>query len=826
MSLNKSDFDIVARAANNQIITLLQAWYPQGVIQKNEYCIGSIYGEAGQSMRVNIGDKKCGYWSDFAGDDSGTDLISLWAAKRSVTLGKACRELAEQLGVRVSDANAAPPDSKRITPKAPTKPVAAQPGEGVDTPPEGDLKPPKTPNWLPILPVPADAPEAPKAHPFRRFPDHVWTYRDAQGQVLGYVTKFTKSNSKKDVIPLVYAQSTKKPGVREWQWISFPDPRPLYLTGEHKPTLPVLITEGEKCADAADAALPDLYESVSWPGGCKAPAKADFTPLAGRHVILWPDCDAEIYQEKHHLAGQIRPQEEQAGWKAMQKIAKILVALGCRVQIVDIPAPGAVPHGYDIADIMESGGGRATALQWLGRLIDVTPPDEPAEVIQPASVIDENPAKSTDTQRPASASQGLPPSNYSDVRYQFLPAASGGVLKCRENVHIAMDGDEVLKGLVGLNRFTGLQEKLRTPPWKATPGEWSEEDDFMLGKYLAKLYGLTVAVPDIERGVAQAARDHAFNPVTDYLDACANKWDQVSRVQKAFTRYWGTQDSEYYDLLSVMFFVGLVARAYRPGCKNDYACVFEGEQGKGKSTALSILGGKWFADTPFDIHNKDSFLTIQGVWLYEIAELDAMDRATITGIKAFMSGCMDRFREPYARRMCNVLRTCAFGATTNQNAYFRDKSGNRRFWPVRVGDFIDLIALAKDRDQLFAEAVWMYRADVQWHPTMEEENRMLKPQQEEREIPDEWTGQIYDYLEGINERGLENAVLRKDRTTAREILKNALFMDIAKISQANTETMRIGYIMRKLGWTKKRQSTGAREWEYLRPIKSEAQNAA
>jgi putative DNA primase/helicase len=290
----------------------------------------------------------------------------------------------------------------------------------------------------------------------------------------------------------------------------------------------------------------------------------------------------------------------------------------------------------------------------------------------------------------------------------------------------------------------------------------------------------------------------------------------VPRVASALSRYWGCADSEYLQLVATMFFVGVAVRAYRPGVKHDHAPVFEGGQGEGKSTALKVLGGDWFADTPFRMGEKDGYLSIQGVLLYEVAELEQFNRSEVTAIKAFMSSTIDRFREPYGRRMKNMPRRCAFAATTNEGEYFKDTTGNRRFWPVATGR-IDMDALINDRDQLFGEAVAMMNAGVLWYPTREQQDRLISPEQENREIPDPWHGHIYRYLEGIDGDGNEKVTGKINRVTVLDLLTRGLHFEISKLGPAKLETMRIGAIMRKLGWTKDRETSGARERFYARP---------
>ena len=815
------DFVTVGAAALSSIETLLQNWLPNGEREGLEFCIGSRSGEAGKSMRIRLVGEKAGVWSDFSGDgDAGADLISLYAFINGVSQGRACAAIAAELGIALTDANPSSarqkPFSSRSIPPVSQKPAPAQADIGVQA---ISAKAPRTP-WEPILPVPAGAGPYPKAHTVRGKPDAWWEYKDQAGQLLGVIYRFTTSDGGKEVLPSVFAQHPVS-GVREWRWMAFPAPRPLYLHGPHRLDLPLLIVEGEKCADTGVAMLADAFEVISWAGGGKAVDKSNWTSIVNRDVVLWADADAKTHKDGHALAGQLKPEGEQPGMMSMLKLAAILRGQNCDVLFVDIPAPGVMPDGWDIADLVAGGATRDEVMAWAAKLRVV--PVEPIAAPLAKLIVDladgvpewlDAPGHLDGTSTASPAGAGVSKKN---LRMQLIQTSNGGVKGCRENVFMVMAGDPRLIGLVGLDLFSGLQVKLRSPPWPSEPGEWTENDDFRLGMYMAQNHSLLLAaIGDIERGVAQAAREHAFNPVTDYMDRCGAMWDGVPRVATAFMTYWGCVDSEYLRLVATMFFTGIVLRAYRPGVKHDCAPVFEGGQGQGKSTALKVLGGDWFADTPFRMGEKDGYLSIQGVLLYEVAELEQFNRSELTAVKAFMSSTVDRFREPYGRRMKNMPRRCAFGGTTNEGEYFKDPTGNRRFWPVATGR-LDIDALVRDRDQLFGEAVSMMHAGVLWYPTREQQDRLISHEQEDREIPDPWHGHIYDYLEGIDDLGCPKMVAEITRVTVRQLLTKGLGYEISKLGPAKLETMRISAIMRKLGWIKGRDTAGARERFYLRP---------
>jgi predicted P-loop ATPase len=846
------DFVRVNKAALDSIETLLGAWLPNGVRSGVEFCVGSRHGEAGQSLRVRLTGDKAGVWSDFSSDgEAGGDLISLYGFIHGLSPGRACAALAEQLGTELTKSDRSAPIPRQpahpmpkaasgrapaqageggkaaaadmLLPKTPINPAHAQAGKGVEAPANKKTRTP----WKPMLPVPDDAGPYPKAHLMRGKPEASWEYRDVDGKLLGVIYRFVRSDGKgKEVLPCVYAENPET-GTRDWRWMAFPEPRPLYLRGPHRLQVPLVVVEGEKCTDSAHELLGDEVEFVSWPGGGKAVDKANWTAIRDREVILWADADSKVYKENHERSGELMPEAEQPGMNAMQKVAAILRAQGCTVYFVDIPAPGEVPDGWDVADLIQSGGTSADVLAWLSHL-RVEPSEAESAVVPMAAEADAtgqddipawldvpDPEDSSSASIPRGAGAGG--GNGRNLRSKLIQTSNGGIKGCRENVFTVMQHDERLIGAVGLDLFSGLQIKRKPLPWASESGEWTEADDFSLGVYMSQNHSLLLAaIGDIERGVAQAARMHAFNPVTDYMDRCAAEWDGQSRVATALSTYWGCEDSEYLRLVATMFFTGMVVRGYRPGVKHDYAPVFEGGQGQGKSTALKVLAGDWFADTPFRMGEKDGFLAIQGVLLYEIAELEQFNRSEVTAVKAFMSSTVDRYREPYGRRMKNVPRRCAFSATTNEGEYFKDTTGNRRFWPVVTGR-IDIAALERDRDQLFGEAVALWKAGVKWWPTPEQQRRLIDSQQEDREIPDVWHGRIYEYLQGLDSDGKPVIAGKINRVTARELLVKCLHYEMSKLGPARNETMRISAIMRKLGWIKDRETGGARERFYTRP---------
>jgi predicted P-loop ATPase len=219
------------------------------------------------------------------------------------------------------------------------------------------------------------------------------------------------------------------------------------------------------------------------------------------------------------------------------------------------------------------------------------------------------------------------------------------------------------------------------------------------------------------------ARQNRYNPVAEYLNSLA--WDGVPRIggysildgvsvhSGWLSTYCGSPEDEHTSRVGGMFLVGAVARALDPGCKHDVVLTLIGRQGAKKSTALRILAGEWFTDTPIKLGEKDGYMVAASTWFVELAELASLKSAeeAYEKHKAFLSSASDMYRPPYAPALERFPRRCIFAGTTNAEEYLADPTGNRRHWSAWV-ERVDVDTLERDRDQLWAEAVHRYRAGL------------------------------------------------------------------------------------------------------------------
>jgi predicted P-loop ATPase len=295
------------------------------------------------------------------------------------------------------------------------------------------------------------------------------------------------------------------------------------------------------------------------------------------------------------------------------------------------------------------------------------------------------------------------------------------------------------------------------------------------------------------------AREQSYHPVRDYLDGL--RWDKTPRLATWLTTYLGVKKNEYSCRIGAMFLVSMVARIYQPGCRVDHVLTLEGPQGLLKSTTCRVLGGAYYSDNLPDLTGgKDVSQHLRGKWLIEIPEMHPMDRATAAQLKSFISRTHERYRPSYGRLEVVEPRQCVFIATTNADAYLRDPTGGRRYWPATATEIL-IEALEKDRDMLLAEAVVEYRKGTHWWPDREFEIKYAMPEQAQRYESDEWQEPIERFLQG------------KNHTTVLQVARGCL--DIERIEQLGTGLQnRIRSVLTLLNWTrgKREAGTGRQLW--------------
>lgn len=399
-----------------------------------------------------------------------------------------------------------------------------------------------------------------------------------------------------------------------------------------------------------------------------------------------------------------------------------------------------------------------------------------------------------------------------------------GVKPTSYNTRVILENDPAWRGVLGFCEFSSTIQKRELPPLRhASRGEWDDTDDSNLRYWLAQRYQIEPKGVDLSDAVSGAAMSAPFHPVRDYLDNL--HWDGKERLHRWLVDYLGAgrehlpadergeNQARYLELVGRYYLIQAVSRVRAPGQKADSVLILEGAQGQGKSTALRVLfGDPWFSDTPIDIGSKDAYESIRGLWCIELAELDSLNKADATRAKAFFSSHSDRFRLPYARRAKTYVRQCVVAGTTNHQTHLKDYTGNRRFWSITTSA-IDLEALRRDRDQLWAEADHRFRAGEPWWVS-DEDAYLFEEQQDARLDADVWESIISPWLKerllGVMPHARPNHTV-----TAAEIMGEALKIDLG--SMRRPEQTRVGLIMHSLEWRAVRVGRGTNRTRGYRP---------
>jgi predicted P-loop ATPase len=207
-----------------------------------------------------------------------------------------------------------------------------------------------------------------------------------------------------------------------------------------------------------------------------------------------------------------------------------------------------------------------------------------------------------------------------------------------------------------------------------------------------------------------------------------------------------------------------------------------------------VLGGPWYGDgLRAGMEARETIEQTQNIWIGEIGELAGMATRDVERIKDYLSRQTDRARKSYGRLTSTVPRQWIAIGTTNSDAYLRDPTGNRRFLPVKIGK-VDLEALKRDRDQLWAEAVWWAEnictgayevPKALWDAaaTAQEQRRVVTP---------------------IEERLIELVGHLSSGRVSKELLWRMLDYDAVR-SRSQTEANAMTAAMARMGWASDRQ---------------------
>lgn len=364
----------------------------------------------------------------------------------------------------------------------------------------------------------------------------------------------------------------------------------------------------------------------------------------------------------------------------------------------------------------------------------------------------------------------------------------GKILANEFNVLTALSNAPEWEGVFEFNELTQRVRAVQPPPIGGpVPRDWFDSDDIKTTIWM-QANGIQVRGKETVGSCVQAhARENSVNPLRDYLESL--HWDGTPRVDSWLMEYFGAAPSPYTSSVGRWWMISAVARVLKPGfVQVDHMLVLEGDQGIRKSSTLRALAGDdYFTDAAIDLHNKDASMQALSYWIIEWGELGALRKADVEAVKAFITKRSESFRRPYGKHLEDVRRYCVFAGTTNRVDYLKDETGNRRFWPVKCAR-ADAERIAADRDQLWAEAVALFKDGAKWWPDSPKILEAIEAEQAQRMEADPWQVAIERFVEA------------NDRVTAEAVLLD-LGVEVHRMTQVDRR--RVGKCLRECGFEPK-----------------------
>ncbi len=590
-----------------------------------------------------------------------------------------------------------------------------------------------------------------------------WRYQTKEGDTYFYVCRFDK-DGKKFFSPYSYTNRG------EWVKKGWKNSVPLYNQNKWKGTCNnFFIVEGEKCADIAQEIASKHYNVTTWSMGASAFNKSNWQSLSkAKKVLLWPDND-------------------EPGIKAMQGIAQIIYNLNpsCDIKII---STHDMKDKQDIADLYNEG-----LDSWeifLSFIKDRARPFVPTIA---------EPVKSKAELLPAPTPQGLPekkapsyPTSWIEDWAQVgIPLSSTGKPILNES-SIANVLTNFLP--IALDIWTDTFKYQQLITYRNLKGQTIGPEEYSAKRHSYDICAILQRALNLDKltalkvdaAIQYLGFEKKKSAPKEWLETLS--WDGSNRLDTFFQDYCGAEDSEYTRAVSKNFWIGLVARIMKPGCQLDTMVIMEGnDQGKGKTTLLrTIASDEYYACAKTNLQDKDFYQVMQGCIIIEMGELATLKKSDTDMLKDMLTITRDKFRAPYEARPMTYLRQSIFVGTTNEDFYLNDSTGGRRFLPIQTKGIIKNPEVKRDRDQLFAEAVYRFKQGETWHEVPESAKEV---QESRRSI---------DPMEKIIEDILRKQFPFEDHVSVNQIIDT--FQDLRTTDKSRNLALRIGKCLRSLKW--------------------------
>jgi len=363
-----------------------------------------------------------------------------------------------------------------------------------------------------------------------------------------------------------------------------------------------------------------------------------------------------------------------------------------------------------------------------------------------------------------------------------------------KNIGLILEHDKVLRNIFAFNDFTheiGVVKDV--PDLRIDKGQMIDDYDPSILRYIEDNYHLLFNRNLFQMAVVNDARKRRYNPVVDYFDFVYTQWDGKYRVDDFLPTFLGVEKSNITTLITKIFFVGAVAKAYEPETKFDFVLDLVGGQGAGKTTFLRKMAREWYTDQFTDFKDKDNFGVMLRSLIANDDEMTATNNSSFESLKKFVSAQELEFRPPYGKKSIRYPKNFVLARTTNEMTYLKDRTGERRFLPVKVDgtrqkktpfdDLTDEVI-----NQMWGEFVSYYQHGFDFGLSRKQE-QILAKHREDFMYVDEVETQIEYFLEKYPD----------DFVSSNQIAK---FLGEANLVKNRRLAKKIKYVMdNKFGWT-------------------------
>lgn len=394
---------------------------------------------------------------------------------------------------------------------------------------------------------------------------------------------------------------------------------------------------------------------------------------------------------------------------------------------------------------------------------------------------------------------------------KFVPTKSGGIKEnVLNNVTLIFNNDPLFKGKFQFNEFTRdneITDKIIIAGGAIKAGIIEDVAEDFIVEYIQRRYKFTVRPELVYRAFSMVCRLNPYNPATDYFDEAEREWDKKTRVDTFFPEFLGAPKNQVTTLITKLFLTGTVAKAYNPDSKFDFVLDLVGDQGTGKTTLLKKLGGKWYVDSIENFKDKDEYSKMLRALIVNDDEMKATNVSSDQSLKKFVTLTELEFRKPYERHCVRYKKHFTLARTTNEIDYLKDKTGSRRFLPIRVSKANQTKNPVSDLTddlikQIWGEMVHYYKKDDVPYPN-EEEQQILADAREQFEYVDEVENQINIFLETRIEEWVASSDIAKYGLLIDNLATNRILAQKIKYIMDNKSDWRSGYRGKKRVWWKK-----------------------